>query len=360
MVQGLSRELRTRGCEVDISTMAYRDLPRIERMECGTIYRCRCVRLRTHACSIPEVLTYIGSLLVCVEKLMARKRYDLVHAHFILPDGMIAGYISQRWGTPFLITAHGTDVPGFNPHRAIVAHRVLRPLWSLVVSRAARVIAPSISLKLLISRQHLTKTVTVIPNGLNVGRYRTDRARQPRILAVSRILERKGLQFLIEAFQKLNNEYELHIVGDGQYLPTLRQMARPSGARIRFWGWLDRDSRELQNLYETSRLFVLPSLSENFPMVLLEAMSAGLAIVTTCSTGCAEVVGETGMLVEPGGSGGLETALSALTRDPGLISGLGRQARKRAEMLFDWPSVAERYIGQYREVLGGHLPDSSR
>jgi glycosyltransferase involved in cell wall biosynthesis len=78
-------------------------------------------------------------------------------------------------------------------------------------------------------------------------------------------------------------------------------------------------------------------------MVLLEAMSAGLAIITTRGTGCDEVVGDSGVLVPPGDPLALRRALVELAHDPDRCRVLGAAARKRLEERFSWPAVAARY-----------------
>jgi glycosyltransferase involved in cell wall biosynthesis len=80
---------------------------------------------------------------------------------------------------------------------------------------------------------------------------------------------------------------------------------------------------------------------------LLEAMAAGLAIVTTKGTGCAEVVGDSALLVRPGSPGDIRAALDRLTTDPGLCAANGSAARTRLERHFAWAAVAR----QYRDVL---------
>jgi len=87
----------------------------------------------------------------------------------------------------------------------------------------------------------------------------------------------------------------------------------------------------------------------NFPIVLLEAMGAGLAIITTQGTGCAEVVGETGMLVPPKNANAIRENLIRLMNDPGLCKQLGMAARKRFEKSFTWDVVTK----QYEEIYEG-------
>jgi glycosyltransferase involved in cell wall biosynthesis len=164
------------------------------------------------------------------------------------------------------------------------------------------------------------------------------------------MLERKGVQYVLMALKGITLDREVHIVGDGPYLPTLRQMAQATGNNVTFWGWLDNQSPEFKELFETSGIFVFPSEAENFPIVLLEAMAAGMAIITTKGTGCAEVVGDAALLVKSRDAEAIREALIFLANNPERCRELGMAARQRLEENFGWTSVAKRYIALYEKV----------
>ena len=130
----------------------------------------------------------------------------------------------------------------------------------------------------------------MIPNGIDLSKFAIDRERQSSMLVVARLVDRKGIQHLLEALRARAYPWTVHIVGDGPARAQLELLAQASQTPVRFWGWLDNNSQQLRELYETSQIFIYPSTEENFPVALLEAMVAGLAIVTTRDTGCAEVV----------------------------------------------------------------------
>ena len=131
-------------------------------------------------------------------------------------------------------------------------------------------------------------------------RFRSDRAKESAILVVTRMLPRKGVQHFLDALRGVDlGGYEVNIVGDGPYLPTLKEMAREHDVDVHFHGWIDNESPELEDLYKKSSIFVFVSEAENFPIVLLEAMSSGLAIISVNDTGCPEVLGESAFLVPP-------------------------------------------------------------
>jgi len=355
VVAGMARELVASGHEIDLVTMSFQDHPREEMVDGVRLYRVPCLRKAKHSCTTPEAFSYLAGAMPTIHRLLTKHRYDVGHAHFILPDGLLAWQAKRYSGLPYVITAHGSDVPGYNPHRLRAAHQMVRPVWKAVVHGASRVICPSEILEQLVQAQRPAPLKTVvIPNGLQVDSY-SPRPLSPRVLVVTRMLERKGVQYVLEALAGTAVAAEVNIVGDGPYLPELRRRAEALHSPARFWGWLDNRSPELRDIYQSSGIFVLPSEAENFPIVLLEAMAAGLAIVTTAGTGCAEVVGDAGILVPVRDSRAIGRALKRLVEDDTLRRRLGAAARKRIEDNFTWRAVARRYVEEYqRHARPGH------
>jgi glycosyltransferase involved in cell wall biosynthesis len=347
VVAGLSRELVRQGHEVDVVTSRFRDLARRETVNGVEIHRVSCVRLKEHWATLPEVATYMIAARSKIRELVSRKRYDINHSHFVFPDGFNARRIKKETGLPYMITAHGSDVPGYNPHRVRLLHQVVSPLWRGITREASALVCPSRSLQELVAKRDPGLQTSLLPYGFDVGRYRYSDDRQRRILVVSRMLRRKGVQYLLRAVEGLPLRHEIHIVGDGPYMPALRKLATRTSTTVTFHGWLDNSSTELARLYETSDIFVLPSEKENFPVALMEAMDAGLAIVTTRGTGCAEVVGDTGVLVEPRDPNALRAALESLLHDPERVRRLGRAARDRLAKELAWPTIARSYVDLY-------------
>ncbi|MFN2126670.1 MAG: glycosyltransferase family 4 protein, partial [Anaerolineales bacterium] len=143
-------------------------------------------------------------------------------------------------------------------------------------------------------------------------------------------------------------------VGEGPHLNELKNIAKglETQAKIHFYGWIDNESPRLRELYEEANIFILPSESENFPIVLLEAMSANLAVITTEGTGCEEVVENTGLLVPPNDSKSLRRSLIKLIENPDLCEELGRAAHDRLVNKFGWGVVTNQYIQVYEDVIG--------
>jgi glycosyltransferase involved in cell wall biosynthesis len=293
------------------------------------------------------MFTYLILALPVIFKLCRKNNYDINHTHFIYPDGILAYIINKLTGLPYIITAHGSDVPGYNPDRFKILHKLLRPVLRIIASKAKNIIVPSRSLDNLIKKKIPDIRTTVVPNGINLNKFSANEKRENKILIVTRMFERKGVQYFIKAVSQLNHGFIINIVGEGPYLNNLKNLTKYSQSEINFLGYLDNDSKQLKELYESSKIFVLPSESENFPIVLLEAMIAGIAIITTNETGCAEVVGDSAILVSSKNAGAIKDALEKLISEPDLCIELGKAARKRAEEYFGWNNVVSKHIDLY-------------
>ena len=353
VVVGLAKELVNLGHEVDLVTMSFKGLARRECVHGINVYRVPCIRLRADICRPGEMVTYLMMAFPMLYRLVHRNHYDLNHTHFIFPDALLSYWLKKMTGLPYIVTAHGSDVPGYNPNRFMALHRILKPVWKHVVGSASEIVSPSHALVELIEQQKSGTPITVIPNGFSVDRFQPARHSRYQVLIVSRMFERKGIQYFLRALDGLPYPLKVDIIGDGNYLEPLKELAGEikTEATITFHGWLDNLSPQFGQLVENASIFVYPSEAENFPIALLEAMAAGLAIITTSGTGCAEVVGETGLLVPPRDPDAIRKALQRLVDHPELVEQLGQAARQRVEKEFGWPAVARRYLAVYQRVM---------
>lgn len=342
----LCRELVSRGHEVDVVTMHARGTKRFEIVDGINVYRVPALRKKTEICYPHEMLTYVISAFFFCLRLTKKKRYNIMHVHFIFPTGILAYPLKLITKIPLIVTAHGSDVPFYNPERFRFLHRLMHPLWQLIVRRIDTLVAPSKYMKYHIQK-FTSKAVEVIPNGFRMGNLRLS-SRERKILIVSRIFRRKGVQYFLEAIKDMDLDWEIVIAGDGPYLSHLKKQAEVIKPRVNFVGFVQNE--QLRSLYETSSIFIFTSQNESFGVVLLEAMSAGLAIITTNVSALPEVVENTALLVEPNNPQQIRTALDKLIHDESLIRELGDKGRERAR-IFNWPRIAEQYEELYTKTI---------
>jgi len=345
----LSRHLVCKGHHVDVVTMHYDNLPRFETVEGVNIYRTPALRKRPNICHTHELATYVPGALIKTLYLARRKKYDIVHCHFIIPGGLLAWIISKLTSTPFLITCHGTDVPGYNPDRFKTIHKLLLPAWRFLVRRTPLLTSPSESLKELILKHCEKANLEVVTNGIYPEPYKPD-VKKNEILMCSRIMRRKGFQYAIEAIRNIRLDWQVNVVGEGPYLAELKRLAEGSKTPVKFWGWLGKADPQFYELFKKSAIFIFPSEAENFPTVLLEAMAAGTAIITSTAGGCTEVVGDAALTVEPRDVSGIEKNLESLVASEKLRRRLSEKALERVQK-YSWTNITQRYLELYANLL---------
>lgn len=347
VTKSLAEELVHQGHDVDVVTMGYDGLRREEFLNGVRIYRVPSIRKYRERCSIHEMMSYCISARRFIPDLLKHTKYDINHTHFILPTGIVSRLFHKQ--IPYLVTAHGSDVPGYNPDRFQLSHIMLKPLSRLVLDSASCITSPSLFLKKEITRNFGERRIEIIPNGVTSGVFHPGR-KENKILTVSRLFERKGIQYVIEAMKDIEG-FEYNICGEGPYKSSLEKQIKQLniGNKVHLLGYLEPE--QLRREYESAAIFILSSVAENFPMVLLEAMGAGCAVITSNTTGCIEVVGDAALLTRPEDVERIKQHLLTLINDPNLANQLGQKGRKRIECEFTWPNIAERYIQLYNATL---------
>lgn len=342
----LNEEMAANGHTVRVVTSRMAGLAEKEQVNGVEVYRVRCWRRFRHLSTFPELATTLLPTYLKASHLIKHSRPDLIHTHFALPCGWEARHLSRRFGIPYVVTGHGSDIPGYNPDRFIFLHRILSSFWKRIMNDAACVTSQSNFLAGLI-RQKVQLPVEIIPNGFSPAPSQSLEKRN-MILVVARLFRRKGVEYFIEAVQELETDWEMVIAGDGPSADELKRQAADLNGRVRFVGFVDKVT--LRGLYEQARIMVFPSLRENFPMVLLEAMDAGCAIVTTDADGCAEVVEDSGIVVPKANAEAIRSVLRSLIDDPARIRELGAQALNRVSG-FRWSRIAGMYTECFEKVL---------
>jgi len=335
-----------------VVTSTMRGLAAMEIVNDVEVHRAACWRRNRHYTTAPELLTTLLPAYRLACKVIEQERPDVIHTHFAIPSGLIAWLLARRYRIPYVITAHGSDIPGYNPDRFMLLHRIARPIWRKIVANAAAITSPSEFLARLL-REHIDVPVYIVPNGYQPDAVEPQEKRK-LVLVVARLFPRKGVQHFIEAVSGMDNGWEYVIAGDGPYMPALREQALKLGAPVSFAGFVGKP--KLLELYQQAEIFVFPSIQENFPMVLLEAMDAGCAVITTDAEGCAEVVGDTGVVIEKANSLQIRRALGELIHDADRRHSLSTHAIERVQQ-FRWPRIASLYAETFAAVLERRAAD---
>lgn len=306
--------------------------------------------------TVRELATWSRHALGFSRRLAAEREYDLCHCWSGWPSGFI-GY-SLRRKLPYLIALRGSDVPGYNRRLRLLDPLLFRHLSRLIWRGASAVTCVSRSQISLAEKTDRSVDFRLIPNGVDTTVFHPGPDPERfTVLFVGRLIERKGVNHLIEAFASLGAEGEkarLVIVGDGPDRRALEDLARARGVadRVEFRGAMRWSG--LPEIYREASVFALPAREEAMSNAALEAMASGLPVITT-ETGVAEVLDENGFVVPRADPGAIAASLRRYLRDPALLRDHSAASRDRAERM-GWGSVSRRYFDLYDLILGRTAP----
>lgn len=351
-----ARELVSMGHGVDFLTTATPNAASDGEIDGVRVFRVRTYRRGIHEIGLGGALSFVCCATSRLRAIARRTHYDACHYYFGLPTGLLTRLPGPHQSYPYVISLRGSDVPGYDPSLEW-HHRLMLPVTRRIWRGAHRVVANSHYLRRLALASAPDIAIEVIHNGAaapDTSPVHQEMRSGVRVLAVSRLIARKGLDMLIRALGSSRSEdLSIDIAGDGPDGAALRQLATDCGVadRVRFHGFVDRPG--LSYLYARADIFVLTSIAESCSMALLEAMAAGLPIVATKAGGNTELVqnGSNGLLIEPGNVDELSGALRTLAQDRAQRQRFAAANCTLAQERFSWRGVAQRYEAIFQEAV---------
>jgi teichuronic acid biosynthesis glycosyltransferase TuaC len=281
---------------------------------------------------------------------LAGRRFDLIDAHYLYPDGVAALALGRRLGIPVVVTARGSDVTQM-PDHAWPRRQILR-----VIREAAALVAVSGGLRdRLLELGAPADKVTVLRNGVDLARFQpADRAAAraayrfegPTLVSVGGLISRKRHDLTIAALTLLP-QWQLVIAGEGPDRRRLEALVaeRGLGERVRFLGALPH--AELASLYTAADISVLASEREGWANVLLESMACGAPVVASRIPGNPEVVAApaAGRIVAANTPEGFADAIRELA------AATDRAATRAYAEDFSWDATSAGQMTVFRAVL---------
>jgi glycosyltransferase involved in cell wall biosynthesis len=294
-----------------------------------------------------------------LRSLMRKQRFDAVHAHWLIPQALVAVLAGVPSKAALLCTSHGGDLFGL---RGWLLGRLKRG----ILARCAGVTVVSAAMRDEVQRLRPGQAVDVIPMGTDlVDRFTPAPtvAREPNtVLFVGRLVEKKGVRYLIEATAHLHQQgraVSLRVAGSGPELDALKGLAQRLGivSSVSFLGAVDHT--RLAGLYREASVAVVPSVvavggdQEGFGLVLVEAMGCECPVVASRLPAIDDIAvdGETALLVPPADPVALADAIAVVLdgRLAARTRSLAARARVRAH--FDWETIANRYAGLLQRLI---------
>lgn len=304
----------------------------------------------------------------CVYRLaraVSRLRVDLVHVHGA-KAGLVGRLAARLGGTRGVVyTVHNSilyeDWPAWKRWLLAGAEARLSRLTDCIITVSNDLRRELIEREGIEASRVLTIYNGIDPQRFDVGAETRMAIRRemglpgdiPVVGTVARLAPQKGITYLIRALALLHERMpDVHgvVVGDGPLRATLEHEAEECGAPVVFTG----HRTDIPSLMAAFDVFTLPSVTEGLPLIVLEAMAAGRAVVATAVGGLPEAVaeGETGLLVPPRDPDALCAALHHLLNARGATARMGAAGRERVRRMFTAERMVQETLEVYRRVLG--------
>jgi glycosyltransferase involved in cell wall biosynthesis len=364
-VGNLAVALRDRGVEVTVSAPSAAGLAPFERVNGIPVHRFRYApdryetlaytgtmgaQVRDTVSGKVAMLSYLVGAYRAARALTRRERFDLVHAHWWFPGGLVASALTRSTSLPFVTTLHGSDL------RLATTFPFGRGLFARVAREGRAMTAVSTWLARGAEELAPGHAVTVAPMPVLTDLFHAGTSREPDLLLfVGKLTEQKGLARLLRAMTHMRHRARLAVVGAGRVDDSaLRTMARELGLEERI-EWLPLLTQpELAAEYRRATLHVVPALDEGLGLTAVESLLSETPVVGFRSGGLPDIVpdGVAGRLVEPGDEQALADALDAVLADAEARRSMGAAGRAHAIARFGAAAASERYAELYRRTLG--------
>ncbi|MCC7561921.1 MAG: glycosyltransferase family 4 protein [Methanobrevibacter arboriphilus] len=347
-INSLSKELLKNGEEVFVITYPHKDIKNEVNKDYMDNNGIKVIG--TRGINIPGLRSLFYVLFGTINLIRIVRKYniDIIHGHYLYPAGLIAVLGGMFTKKKVYVTSHGSDMFCLYPQ-----HKFMRPIIRFVLKRADVVLAVSESLKeeiLKTNIPNIEKNVRLNWNTVDINEFKIANndsdhhsknnsnynfknelnipKDKPIILFVGNIIKRKNVATIIDAKKQLKSGCVLVVVGDGPLLNSLKEKVKVENVEdVIFTG----ARNDIANVIQSSDLLILPSYSESFGLVLIEALACGKPVIGSNVGGIKEIItDDVGLLVEPTDSKGLANSIDLILSDKKLREKFQSNARDRA------------------------------
>lgn len=318
-------------------------------------------KISRSSCFINRTYLLEGCAYLTIDKIRTQN-YDVIHCHFA--PNLIRGWIIKNInpGRPKLgVTFHGNDV---NNRKWICKKKEYRSLIPDIDFYTSNTnFTADKAEKLGFPREK----IVILPVGFELAKYNfvASPIKQDdtvRILTVARLVEKKGLEYSIQAVAKVLEKFPniiYHIVGDGILRTSLEDLVRKLDLekKILFLGWKKED--EVRELYRKSHIFILPSVTardgdmEGQGLVLQEAQAVGIPVISTLHNGIPDGVldGRSGFLVPERDMTAIAEKIQLLIENPFMGESMGKVGMEFVKQNYDVRYLSRKLLNVYQEAL---------
>jgi glycosyltransferase involved in cell wall biosynthesis len=354
-IYNLSKKLIEMGHDVHVLTSNYPKTNYFEQIDGITIER-KDIKMRPLRNPVSMGFFDVGKI---------ADQFDVVHMHNSYAfSSMVTAYYKNKMDFPLILTSHGKLGFGVN-YKDLFVKFYSNRVASKILEKVDRIVMLSKSQGdyVAFNNPHISDKIKIIPNALDLKLFKELDINSNEnekdcftFLYIGQLIKRKGLKWLIKAFKivkKENSQIKLILVGEGDQRKYFEQMVDDMGLKgsVEFKGGIN-DKLEIASIYKNSDVFVLPSLSEGLPTVILEAMYYGLPVIATDILGIKEHFKDYAILVPPRNEKELADAMINLFDDCKLNKAIrsSKKCKKLIETKYSWDCVAKQYEELYEDI----------
>ena len=317
-------------------------------------------KLRREPWRLLQVPFFLGAQFIAAWRECRRERTDLIHAHWLIPQGLIAAVLKGILSPPpaLICTAHGADL---YTQRGALARFLKR--WTLRRADALTVVSRSMQSPAAVLGAGPMEVASMGADLKSRFVPGTGTRERDWLVFAGRLVEKKGAEHLLEAFglaRARRPALRLSIAGEGPERSRLQERARQLGLadRVEFLGAVPQEA--LASLFQSSGMAVFPFVAaadgdqEGLGLVVVEAQGCACPVIASDVPAIRDTIvnGETGLLAPPGDTAALAARILSLLEDPVLAGRIASGGRRAAVEKFDWTPVAERYVRILQDALG--------
>ncbi len=302
-----------------------------------------------YAMNAVEVQTIIHEFLSNLRPLMSR--FDIIHVHHANVTAIIGYLLAQEFAVPIINTVHGTSLERLEKFDSEVCAKIKTSL-----SATDQIIVTSNFMKQMFTSKlpaYPTERINIIPCGVDTTRYNPEASktidevfspneienynlREPYILYAGAMIEAKGPQDLVKALESYQNQIQTIFISGGPLVETIKNEVEANKLNAKVLGFVSDEQKEV--LFNNAYLAVFPILKdEHFGIVFIESFASGVPCITYSGGSVEEIVTpEVGKVVPKGNTDEFGAIVAHLTQNKEQRDTMARQARTKAETLYDY------------------------
>jgi len=312
-----------------------------------------------NAATILSMLSFLPSSLCTIYRLLKKRRFDIIHSMFAIPSAPSGLLLAKKFGIPHVVSILGGDV--YDPTKRLSPHRIslLRFVVRKVLEESDLIVGMSTDIIERVQAHYgISKEITLIPHAIERPVFNKKRRQDfgyesdaILLVTVGRLVPRKQVDELLQLTKLLGQNVKLIVIGDGPEKQNLQDLANTLeiSEAVHFVGNVDNETKF--QLLTIADIYVSSTSHEGFGLVFLEAMAAGLPIVSYDNGGHMDFLsdGKTGFLVRLGNLKVFSEQIELLCRDPGIRRHMGAFNKRYVEKFYI-ENCAKRYETVYKPL----------